>query len=132
MVFAFDLYVLFMNVIFVPALVITTLGVTWRAVERTSVALIIMVLLHTFHVTVIVLHFLTQAPNPVIHYAPQPLITFSDWTYKLADKMGFTLFPFVAWVSVCALDLVQLPSSQPKPMVAGDEEVAHKTKAESD
>ena len=132
MVFAFDLYVLFMNVIFVPALVVTTLGLTWRALGRSSVALAIMVVLHSFHVTVIVLHFLTQTPNPVIHYAPPLLASLSDWTYKLADKMGFTLFPFVAWISVCALDLIQLSSSQSEPMVADEEEVTHKTKVESE
>ena len=107
-----NLYSVTLNFIFVPALVLTTLGTAFSAWVKALIAAALMLLLHTLHVLTIVLYFpLTQAPipNPVISAEfPAWLAAFVRWNYGFTDKMGYTLFPFLAWVSVCFTAIVGL------------------------
>ena len=112
LLFAFDLFVLFLNLIFAPALVVTTIGLTPRGIRLALVAVAMMAALHVFHIVVLVLHFLSPTPNPVIRDLSPTLGSFSHWAYELADKMGYTLFPFVVWAGLCAKEILQWAPAQ--------------------
>ena len=90
---------------FGSALVLATLGPTTAGWIRAALAALVMLLLHALHVATIALYFpLTQAPipNPLIgeNFSPA-LAAFIRWNYTFTDKMAYTLFPFLAWFSVC-------------------------------
>ena len=111
MAFRFELFSVTLNLIFAIALVLTTLsGVELRyAVGKIVAALALMLLLHTYHVVMIILNFLTATPNPLIAPDfPRWLAVFIHWNYAFADKMGYTLFPFVAWFAVCFRNIMEL------------------------
>jgi len=111
MVFRTNLFSIALNWIFAPALVLTisTFAFSGKAVMRLLGALLIMWILHGFHVALILLHFLTQAANPLIPPDFSPLLaSFIHWLYAFIDKMGYTLFPFIAWLSVCFKDVIAL------------------------
>ncbi|MCB1813378.1 MAG: hypothetical protein KDK04_16910 [Candidatus Competibacteraceae bacterium] len=111
MVFRTNLFSIALNWIFAPALVLTTVTFSFKgqAAVRVVNALLIMLVLHTLHVTLILLYFLTQATNPLIPPDfPAILSGFIHWLYVFIDKMGYTLFPFIAWLAVCFKDIVSL------------------------
>lgn len=107
-----NLYSVTLNFMFAPALVLATLGTSVNAWLRAVAASLIMLLLHTLHVATIALYFpLTQAPlpNPLINKDfPGWLAAFIRWNYTFTDKMGYTLFPFLAWFGVCFGRIVTL------------------------
>lgn len=111
MMFRSNLFSVTLNWIFVPALVLTTLMYTTkvRIITRLLSALVLLWVLHAFHVTLILLHFLTGAPNPLIPPDFSSALTSSiNWLYSFIDKMGYTLFPFLAWFAVCFKDITSL------------------------
>lgn len=112
MAFGYQLLSITLNAFFAPALVMTTvLAVAgWRsALLRTAAAVVIMALLHAYHVSVMILHFLVRVPNPLIAPdLPHWLGPFFAWNYGLADHMGYTLFPFIAWFGVCFRQILLL------------------------
>lgn len=117
MVFRANLFSVTLNWIFVPALVLTTLTFVkpglLLSLQRIVIALLIMLLLHALHVVLILLHFLTQATNPLIPPDfPELLAQFIHWLYYFVDKMAYTLFPFIAWIAVCFVDIMALLSPQ--------------------
>ncbi len=116
MVFNFDLFTICLNVIFAPALVVMTAG--WRgwAWLRVAAAVLIMLLLHSTEVTVTLLRFLTENSNPLIPSASPSAAAFAKWLYSFLDKMGYTLFPFLAWLIVCAKDLSNWSTGDQRPV----------------
>lgn len=102
MAFQYDIFSIGLNVIFAPALVTMTLG--WRgwAWSRILASVAIMLLFHASEVTVTFLRFLTENSNPLIPTASSAFTAAAKWVYTFFDKMGYTLFPFVAWLVVCA------------------------------
>ena len=118
MIFRTNLFSITLNWIFAPALVLSTVtfSLKGRATLRVLGALLIMWVLHAVHVTLILLHFLTQATNPLIPPDFSPLLaSFIDWLYVFVDKMGYTLFPFIAWLVVCFKDILDL-FEKPQPV----------------
>ena len=111
MVFRANLFSITLNWIFAPALVLTTVTFSFLglAIQRLVGAVLIMLVLHTLHVDLILLHFLTSATNPLIPPGFSPLLAgFIHWMYVFIDKMGYTLFPFIAWFAVCFKDIMRL------------------------
>jgi hypothetical protein len=111
MVFRTNLFSIALNWIFAPALVLTTntFSFSGKVLTRLLGAIVIMWVLHGLHVALILLHFLTQASNPLIPPDFSTLLaSFIHWLYVFIDKMGYTLFPFIAWLSVCFKDIMSL------------------------
>jgi hypothetical protein len=110
--FRFDLQSITLNLIFVPPLVLTTVAAVagWRStLLRLLQALLVVLFLHAAHMTVLMMHFLTQSPNPLVAPGfPDTLAAFFHQAYRFADKMGYTLFPFIAWVGTCYRPILQL------------------------
>lgn len=107
MAFKFDLFSICLNVVFAPALVIMTTGLRGWGWLRVIVAVLIMMLLHAAEVVVTLLRFLTENSNPLILAASAAFAGFAKWLYSFFDKMGYTLFPFLAWLIVCAGELAR-------------------------
>lgn len=124
MMFKFDLFSICLNVIFAPALVVMTVGWKGWGWLRVCAAVLIMLLLHTSELVVTLLRFLTESSNPLIPSASAGFAAFAKWLYSFLDKMGYTLFPFLAWLVVCANALSQWSSggrsARPPATVAGD------------
>ncbi|MFO1350878.1 MAG: hypothetical protein U1F68_09460 [Gammaproteobacteria bacterium] len=100
--FRYDLFSIALNAMFAPALVMTTLGPNANAIIRATIAIAIMILLHSFHVLTIILHFLVKSSNPILTAQLAPWLTsLIHWAYTFSDKMGYTFFPFIAWFMVC-------------------------------
>ncbi|MDX1605209.1 MAG: hypothetical protein R3202_03390 [Candidatus Competibacterales bacterium] len=110
--FRFQLPSITLNLVFATALVMTTMRATsgWpQSLLHILYAVLVMLALHTYHVVVLIMHFLTQAPNPLV--APRLAGWLGDLfhiNYGFADKMGYTLFPFLAWVGVCHRQILSL------------------------
>ena len=117
MVFRANLFSITLNWIFAPALVLTTVTFSFLglAVQRVVGAVLIMLVLHTLHVDLILLHFLTSASNPLIPPGFSPFWAGAiHWLYFFVDKMGYTLFPFIAWFAVCFKDIMGLFAPKPE------------------
>ncbi len=99
--FRFDLFSIALNLVFAPALVMTTVGFTTSGIVRSLAAIALMALFHALHVDIIVLHFLAQG-HPLFPQGVSPWVTsLIHWSYKFADKVANGFFPFLAWVIVC-------------------------------
>lgn len=115
--FRFDLFSIALNLMFAPALVMTTLRISLRAAGLAALSIGIMAGLHALHVAIIVLHFLTQGTNPLIpENFPAGFAMAIHWSYTFVDKMGYTLFPFIAWFAVCAADVLHFLGRRAGPL----------------
>lgn len=91
-----------LNLIFAPALVLATLGAHWSALPRAAAAILIMLLLHSLQILLILLFYLIHPDNTLMSVAPPPAAAAAiRWSYSLLDRMGYALFPFLAWAITC-------------------------------
>lgn len=125
MQFRYDLFSIGLNLIFAPALVIMTVGWKGRSWIRIAASIVVMLFLHACEVTVTFLRFLTEHGNPLIPMASSAYAAAAKWIYTFFDKMGYTLFPFIAWLVVCAGTLSQ-GLMQPVYRESGSEAVRRK------
>lgn len=104
--FRYNLYSITLNLIFVPALVLAT-SRHWRWLGLQLLgAVMVMMGLHALQLASIMLMHLTSQPNPLL--SQQTMAHFAgsaQWLYGLLDKMGYTLFPFLAWILVSGFEL---------------------------
>ena len=112
MAFRYDLFSICLNVIFAPALVVMTRGWKNWGWVKVIAAVFIMLLLHAGEVVVTLLRFLMEKGNPLMPEASSMAASFVRWLYHFADTMGYTLFPFLAWMIVCAGDLARWAGSR--------------------
>lgn len=105
----YSLYIVGLNVIFAPALVLTTVGATLNGGVRALGSIVIMILLTAVKIMSIVLFYLSNPDNAMID------LGFSDATvavlassYKFMDRMAYAFFPFLAWAIVCPDVIVRL------------------------
>jgi hypothetical protein len=98
----YRLTVIGLNIIFAPALVLTTLGVSLSAVARTLISLLVMVFLHGVEVTSIILYQASHPDNAAfaLHFSDAAL-TVVQFFYRFLDRMAYALFPFLAWAIAC-------------------------------
>ena len=107
--FRYDIYSITLNVIFAPALVMTTLTPSKRAWLLVAVALLIMLFLQAYQLITIVLHFLVDNDvTATIVKVADRFKSFVHWNYTFTDKMSYTLFPFIAWFAVCCRTVIRL------------------------
>ena len=112
MEFRYDLFSICLNVIFAPALVVMTRGWKNWGWLKVIAAVLIMLMFHAGEVVVTLLRFLMEKGNPLIPHASPTAAAFVKWLYTFADTMSYTLFPFVAWMIVCAGDLARWAGSR--------------------
>jgi hypothetical protein len=98
----FNLFLIGLNLIFAPALVLTTLGATASGVLRAFAAVAIMALLHIAQVVSILYFFLTHARNTMIPTDFSPFVMqAAPAIYTFFDKMAEAMFPFTVWLLLC-------------------------------
>jgi hypothetical protein len=97
------LYLIGLNVIFAPALVLTSIGANIQGVIRAGVAVLIVMLFQTIQVVAIVLFSATHPDNQLfnLHYSDALVASFAA-VYFFLDRMGYALIPFTAWAIACA------------------------------
>jgi hypothetical protein len=91
-----------LNLIFAPALVLATVGLSKEAPWRVLVAILIMMGLHAIQITSIAMFYLSHPDNASIALGySESTVTALGWAYRFIDRMSYALFPFVAWALVC-------------------------------
>jgi hypothetical protein len=104
----YRLYLIGLNVVFAPALVLTTLGLNRQGVVRALLAVAIVMVLHTLQVVSIVLFSASHPDNVLFNLGYADLtVAVIAWIYKFMDRMGYALIPFMAWAVVCSDRLPQ-------------------------
>ena len=109
----YRLYLIGLNVIFAPALVLTTLGANESGAVRALLAVLIVLLLQAIEVVSIVLFSASHPDNTLFSLGFSATTVQSiAWVYKFLDRMAYALFPFIAW-AIVASDLLRRGSSGP-------------------
>jgi hypothetical protein len=109
----YSLYLIGLNVIFAPALVMTTVGLTLGGALRSVTAVSIMLILHAINVMLVVLFYVSHPDNPSIVLGfSEPTVATIGWIYRFFDRMGYALFPFLAWAIVCPDVIARLVSTR--------------------
>lgn len=109
----YSLYLIGLNAIFAPALVLTTVGLTLGGVLRAVAAVLIMLILHAINIMAVVLFYLSHPGNAVIALGfSESTVATIGWIYRFFDRMGYGLFPFLAWAIVCRDVIARLVSTR--------------------
>ncbi len=109
----YSLYLIGLNAIFAPALVLTTAGLTLGGAMRAVAAVLIMLILHAINVMLIVMFYVSHPDNTSIVLGfSEPTVATIGWVYRFFDRMGYTLFPFLAWAIVCPDVIARLVSTR--------------------
>lgn len=91
-----------LNVIFAPALVLATLGMTLDAAVRVLLAILIMIGLQAVEIWSILMFYLSHPDNTWMSLEfSESAVTAYAWIYRFLDRMCYVLFPFLAWAIVC-------------------------------
>lgn len=97
----YRLYLIGLNVIFAPALVLTTFGLTTQGAVRSLLAIAIVMALQAIQVALIVLFTVTHPDNELFELGfSRASVAVIDWSYTFFDRMGYALLPFIAWALV--------------------------------
>lgn len=98
----YSMFLTCLNAIFAPALVLTTVGVAWGGIFRASLAILVMLGLHSINASTIVLFHVSHPENPLfdLNLSHQATAVFA-WTYQFFDRMAYAFFPLLAWAIVC-------------------------------
>ncbi len=95
----YSLYQIGLNVVFAPALVLATTGMTVSGAIRSVAAILVMIVFHSTEVWSIVLFHISHPDNAAIAlgFADSTISTIA-WFYRFLDRMAYAFFPFLAWV----------------------------------
>lgn len=108
----YSLYLIGLNAIFAPALVLTTTGLTLGGALRSVAAVLIMLILHVINIMLIVMFYVSHPDNASIVLGfSEPMVATIGWVYRFFDRMGYALFPFLAWAIVCPDVIARLVST---------------------
>jgi hypothetical protein len=93
-----------LNVIFAPALVLTTLGASIKGAIRAVVAILLMIVLHAMQALSIVLVYAVHPETSGLDlgFSSASFATSVTWVYQFIDRMSYALFPFLVWGVLCA------------------------------
>jgi hypothetical protein len=110
----YRLYLIGLNVIFAPALVLTTFGVSTTGAVRALIAILIVILLQAIQVVFIVLFSASHPDNALfsLDYSDFTVAAIA-WTSTFMDRMGYALFPFLAWAIVSSDLIRRRPDASP-------------------